>query len=84
MYDLKHGRLWYMTAPLRRVGDLERYLKKRFQQGALKGDRLNDPKRNLILGSPPEEESNGVNSDFMLTPRATRILQDLKRATQKR
>ncbi|MFM7529258.1 MAG: methyltransferase domain-containing protein [Nodosilinea sp.] len=88
MYDLKHGRLWYMTAPLRRVGDLERYLKKRFRQQVSKTDRLTGKEITMALrGSglkPSQKEANEINSDFMLTPRAARILQDLKRATEKR
>ena len=84
LYDIKHGRLWYMTAPLRRVGDLERLFKQRFGQRILKRNRLNDPKVNLTFRSPSKEEDNDPNSTSMLTPRAARILRDLKRTTEKR
>jgi hypothetical protein len=73
-----------MTAPLRRVGDLERLFKQRFGQRILKRNRLNDPKVNLTFRSPSKEEVNDPNSTSMLTPRAARILRDLKRATEKR
>jgi FkbM family methyltransferase len=84
LYDIKHGRLWYMTAPLRRVGDLERLFKQRFGHRILKRNRLNDPKVNLTFRSPSKEEDNDPNSTSMLTPRAARILRDLKRTTEKR
>jgi FkbM family methyltransferase len=89
LYGIKHGRLWYMTAPLRRVGDLERYLKQRFQQGTAKTGRLNGQKINSTLHGVRLESSspaagNDLDDDLMLTPRAARILQDLKRVTEKR
>jgi SAM-dependent methyltransferase len=88
LYDIKHGRVWYMTAPLRRVGDLERYLKQRFRQQISKTDRLTGQEVNMALREsklkPSQEEADEINSDFMLTPRAARILHDLKRATEKR
>ena len=78
-----------MTAPLRRVGDLERYLKQRFQQGTAKTGRLNGQKINSTLHGVRLESSspaagNDLDDDLMLTPRAARILQDLKRVTEKR
>jgi FkbM family methyltransferase len=41
IYELKNGRLRRITAPLRRVGDLERSIKQRFRQENSGGDRLN-------------------------------------------
>ncbi|MGG6239255.1 hypothetical protein ACQ4N7_11520 [Nodosilinea sp. AN01ver1] len=49
IYDLKHGRLWRITAPFRRVGDLERYLKQRYRQKNLGRDTSSPKKIKLTL-----------------------------------
>ena len=49
MYDLKHGRIWRLTAPFRRVGDLERHLKQRLAKKVVTRDRLNLGKIKVTL-----------------------------------